>query len=168
MLQIRSQKGFTLIELLVVIALLTIIAAIAIINVSHVVARNDLQTATVRLLADVRTMQQLSMEKRREDDADKVNITFSGNSYQIITNKTARTAFPARTLPPGITVSFSGGNTLSFDAVDLAKNTNAMITLTSASLPANKTRTLVIARETGRIRVDSSARPSYLTEESSN
>lgn len=168
MLLFRSQKGFTLIELLVVIALLAIIAAIAMLNVSRVIAQNDLQTATVRLLGDVRTMQQLSMEKRREDDADKVNITFSGSSYQIVTDKTAGTALPVQTLPSGVSVSFSGGNTLSFDTVDLTRNTNAMITLTSGSLPENNTRTLIIARETGRIRVDSSAKPSYRQEESAN
>jgi prepilin-type N-terminal cleavage/methylation domain-containing protein len=168
MLILRSQKGFTLIEIVVVIALLAIIASIAIVNINRIVAQNDLQTASVRLAADIRTMQQLSMEKRREDDMTKVNITFSGSSYQIVTDQAAGTKLPVRTLPSGISVSSSGGNTLSFDAVDLTQNSNSMITLTSAALPANNTRTVVIARETGRIRVDTSARPSYRTEEKDN
>lgn len=166
MLLLRSQRGFTAIELLVVVALLVIIASIAIINVNRLIAQNNLQSATTQLATDIRTMQQLSMEKSRQDSNDQVNITFSGNSYRIVTNKTTGTSLPARTLPNGITVGSSTGNALSFDAVDLTQNTTpAKVTLTSTALTANNIRTIVIAKTTGRIRIASSANSAYVTGE---
>jgi len=163
---LQSQKGFTLVELLVAIAILGILATIAIININYALARNDLVTASAQLAADIRTMQQLSMEKSPTGSSNAINITFSANSYQIITNSSSGTGLAPKTLPASITITPSNGSTLIFDPANLSNNTAAMITLTSSSLPTGENkRTIVISNITGRIRIDTSSTPAYKSTE---
>ncbi|SHI34950.1 prepilin-type N-terminal cleavage/methylation domain-containing protein [Propionispora hippei] len=162
----RSQKGFALIELLVAIAILGILAGIAGINLRYGIAKNDLTTATSQLAADIRTMQQLSMEKAIDDTSAAINITFATGSYQIITDQSTNTGFSSRTLPSSITLSSSNGNTLAFNPSNLSTNTATMVTLTSSILPKTENKqTIIISRMTGRIRIDTSSTPAYRTEE---
>ncbi len=163
---LHSQKGFTLIELLIAIAILGILASVAAINIRYAMAKNDLTTATNQLAVDIRAMQQLSTEKAIDDTSGTINITFSSNSYQIITDKATNTGFSVHSLPSTITLTSSSGTILTFNPNNLTNNAAAMITLTSNTLPKDeKVQTIIISRTTGRIRIDTSAKPAYRKEE---
>ena len=159
----KSRGGFTLIELLVVIALLGILVAVAIVNVRPAIANQDLQTSAEQLISQIRTMQHISLQKSPTDAANRVRIDFTTTSYQITTDGSATPVvrLPAVALPSS--VRLSGATTLSFDPFTLSNNSHVMITLTSTV--TGGTRTLVIAQETGRIRLDSSGSLSYRAEE---
>lgn len=162
----QSQRGFTLIELVIAIALISILATIAVININYMIAKNNLNTASSQLVTDIRTMQQLSMEKSTDDTSSSVNITFGKNSYQIITDTTKGTGLPSRILPNAITLTSSRGSILGFNPNNFSSNPAAMITITSSALPKGEnTRTLIISHDTGRIRIDTSSSPSYRSEE---
>lgn len=163
---LQSQKGFTLIELLIAIAILGILSSITMINVTYAIAKNDLATAAALLAADIRTMQQLSLEKPSAGSNNTINITFSANSYQIITDNTSRAGLTPKNLPTSITITPANGSVLMFDPANLSNNTATMITLTSSSLPFGENkRTIIISKVTGRIRIDNSNTPAYRSTE---
>lgn len=158
----QSQRGFTLIELIVTVAILSILITSGMIAISKSIATNNLNSANLILASQIRTMQQSSFGKQ---STDTINITFRGNSYQVINSVTGN--LPVVTLPNNITVSVSNSannNQLSFDPT-FSTNTKAMVTLTSSTLTQNNTQTIVLSSTTGRIRITSSNAPAYYTEE---
>ena len=157
----QFRKGFSLVELLVVVAILGVLATVGFINLRPALAGQELQTSAEQLISQIRTMQQISLNKSPSDAANLVQISFTSNSCQIA-NGTVSPAvtFPAVTFPASVTLS--GSTSLTFDAKTPANNARAMVTLTSTS---GTKRTLVIASETGRIRLDSSNSPVYLATE---
>lgn len=154
-------KGFSLVELLVVVAIIGVLSAIGLLNLRTVLAGQELQTSSEQLISQIRTMQQISLNKSPSDAANLVNISFTSNSCQI-TNGTVSPAVTLPTVTFPSSVALSGSTSLTFDAKTPANNDRAMVTVTSTS---GSKRTLVIAAETGRIRLDTSSSPAYRAEE---
>lgn len=155
---LKSQQGFTLLEMLIVIAIFGIFANLAFIQINNALANNDLTNATNQMAINIRAMQHLSLQKGRSDTNTIVNMTITPSTYTI---NSFGTSLPTVTLPNNITAN--GNVTLVYDPYEVVNNTNSMITLTNSR--NQEQRTIVISKETGRIRIDSSHNPSYLTEE---
>jgi|GEM_PF-5058161 len=155
---LKSQQGFTLIEMLIVIAIVGVFANLAFIQINNAIASNDLTCAANQMAINIRTMQHLSLQKGRSDTTNTVNMTITPSTYTI---NSFGTTLPTVTLPNNITTE--GNAVLIYDPYNSENNTNRMITLTNAN--NQQKRTIVISKETGRIRIDSSQNPSYLAEE---
>lgn len=155
----KSQQGLTLIEMVIVIAILLSFLGIVGLKVSDAIAIHDLSSTTEELAINIRTLQQLSLQKTRSGN-DIVNMTFTANTYQI---NSLGTQLPVVTLPKYITLVRAGNSALTYDPYVFTNNQESMITLKSKN--TSQIRTIVICKETGRIRIDSSSSPSYKAEE---
>lgn len=155
---IRSQKGLTLIELLIVLSIVSIFVTLAVVNLRSSIAANDLNGAAGQLATNIRAMQHLSLQKTSSDASSVVNMTITSTSY---TMNNFGTTFLTANLPNNITTN--GNVTITYDPYTLSNNANVMVTLTSAI--NQQKRTIVISKETGRIRIDSSSNPAYRDEE---
>ena len=151
-----------MLELLMVVAIIGILSAIGTLSFRTATTAQDLLSSADQLVSQVRTMQSYSLNKLDTDAVDKVKITFTTTSYQITTDGSVSPAItlPAVTLPASVVLSVlpAGTTSLTFNPFNLAGNTHAMVTLTSTN---GSKRTLVIAAETGRIRLDTANAPAY-------
>lgn len=155
----KSQQGLTLIEMVIVIAILLTFLGVVGIRVNESIAINDLTSTADELAINIRTMQHLSLQKTRSGN-DSVTMTFTASSYQI---NNLGTKLPVVNLPKYITLVRAENSPLTYDPYVFANNQASMITLKSQK--TSQIRTIVICKETGRIRIDSSSSPKYKTEE---
>lgn len=148
-----KQKGFTLIELLIVIAILGILVVMAYPHVAEPAANQELDKVTNELATDIRYMQQLSTNAG-SDTPNRYQIQFNSTApsiYVLINNSTIvksgsinNTKFSASTSRIAIT----------YDATSLNNNQATQIRITS--LVTNKSKYIIIAPVTGRVRVSDS------------
>lgn len=156
---LKSQQGFTLLELLIVIAMISIFFGMAVVKINDVVAINHLNSAADQLVIDLRTMQQLSLQKSSSNNPT-INLTLSATTYQI---NSPGTTSPTVIMPANVTITSTDKNPLTYNPYDITQNKENMIILTSTTI--NKSKTIVICKETGRIRIDSASPASYRSEE---
>lgn len=155
----KSQQGFTLIELIIVIAILSIFFGMAAIRIADSVANNNLNSAAAQMAFDIRKLQELSLQKAATGNMN-INMTITSNTYQI-TN--INTQLPQVSMPQYVTITTTGLSPLTYDPYTFSNNKENMIVLTSERI--HQTRTIVLAKETGRIRIDSNTPAHYRAEE---
>ncbi len=147
---LKSQKGFTLLELIIVVAILGVFFGMATVRVMDTVANNNLKWAAEQMAIDIRTMQELSLQKSATSTLN-VTMTITSNTYQI---NNLGTQLSQITMPTNVTIAVTGDSPLTYDPYVFANNKENMIILTSGV--TQQTRTIVLCKETGRIRIDSS------------
>lgn len=140
------QQGFTLIEVLIVIAVLGILATMAIPRLGNSIADHELNSAAQQMVSELRYLQQITVNS----DTDKAIpvMKFSTNDYRISQGvDTVRLV----TLPPSVRI-YGTPKDIVFEVFTghIPINGNQTITLTSTK--TNKTRSVVVYANTGRIR----------------
>lgn len=156
---LKSQQGFTLIEMIIVVAMLSIFLSMATVRITDAIANNDLKCATDQMVIDIRTMQELSLQKAVTGTMN-VNMTITSSTYQI---NNLGTLLPMVNMPKKVTIAVKGDSPLTYDPYELTNNKKNMIILTSGT--SHQTKTIVICKETGRIRIDSANPAAYREEE---
>jgi prepilin-type N-terminal cleavage/methylation domain-containing protein len=161
---LHDQKGFSIIELLVVIAIIGIIVGFSVPSFGAWKADRELDAEIDDLVLSIRRMQQLSLQKSKTDATSRVSMIIQPGGYQIITDSTSnpQATQPFTSFHPGISI-FPSDASLTFDPYTLSNNMPAILTLRHTE--TTNVRSIVIARETGRIRIDSSTNPDYRTGE---
>lgn len=144
-----GRSGFSLLELLVVTAMISMICGLGILRLGDSLAEYELSAAALELAADLRWMQQVSVNSPSSAGGAFYLLTFdkgSGTGYLVTAaakNK-KRVQFPASVQLANnpLKISFnSNGNP-----------SNAQ-TIALKSLRLKKTRFVIIAAVTGRVRI---------------
>ena len=148
-----GRGGFSLLELLVVTAMISMICAMGLLRLGDSLAAAELSAAALELAADLRWMQQASVNSPVGAGGPFYSLTFnqaSGAGYVVKAglNVYKRGAFPdsvrLANLPQ--VVSFTG----------FGSPTHAQ-TIALKSLRTNRVRYVIIAAVTGRVRLSDSA-----------
>lgn len=142
------QRGFTIIELLVVIAIIGIFAALAIPRLGNSVAIQELNGAAQQLVADLRNLQQRSINDAEAAGQYKITFDFNGGFYIVGSGinaiKTVTLPASVRLITPPSQVTYTINGTPS--------GGGKTITLRSSKL--NRDMYVYIAGATGRVRAD--------------
>ena len=150
----RSLRGgFSLLELLVVTAMISMICAMGLLRLGNCLATAELSAAALELAADLRWMQQASVNSPVGAGGPFYSITFnqaSGGGYVVKAglNVHKRVVFPESVrlanLPQAISFTMVGSPTC---AQSIALK----------SLRTNEVRYVIVAAVTGRVRLSDSA-----------
>ena len=150
----RSLRGgFSLLELLVVTAMISMICAMGLLRLGNCLATAELSAAALELAADLRWMQQASVNSPVGAGGPFYSITFnqaSGGGYVVKAglNVHKRVVFPESVrlanLPQAISFTMVGSPTR---AQSIALK----------SLRTNEVRYVIVAAVTGRVRLSDSA-----------
>ena len=144
-----ARGGFSLLELLLVVAVLSMICGMGVMRLGESLAEQDLSAAALELAADLRWMQQVSVNSPVGAGGPFYSMVFdhaTGDSYRVKAGLQVvkRTTLPASVrfanLPPEVTFSFTG-----------APSSGQTMMLGSSRL--NKSRYVILAAVTGRVRV---------------
>jgi prepilin-type N-terminal cleavage/methylation domain-containing protein len=107
---VNSNSGFNLLEMLVVVAILGTIAAIGIPSFLAMYQRQQLNTAVGVVVTALQEAQQRAIEQNNSCevtfDAAHAKILANGSNHCLVTGD--------RSLPNGITLTHSGGDTISY------------------------------------------------------
>ena len=154
MVTLRSLRGgFSLLELLVVTAMISMICAMGLLRLGNCLATAELSAAALELAADLRWMQQASVNSPVGAGGPFYSITFnqaSGGGYVVKAglNVHKRVVFPESVrlanLPQAISFTMVGSPTR---AQSIALK----------SLRTNEVRYVIVAAVTGRVRLSDSA-----------
>ena len=144
-----QQRGYTLLELVVVIAVIGIIAAMALPKISDWQADQDLNAAARELAADIRLLQQLT-----------VNSVGSGTPQMLfLPSGYSTTVSPIsinRTFPTTVVVESADQQpALTFSATDGSPTGGGRtIVLKRTNTNTNISRKVIIQTMTGRVRIE--------------
>ena len=148
-----GRGGFSLLELLVVTAMISMICAMGLLRLGDSLAAAELSAAALELAADLRWMQQASVNSPVGAGGPFYSLSFNqatGAGYVVKAglNVYKRGAFPdsVRLANLGQAVSFTG----------FGSPTRAQ-TIALKSLRTNRVRYVIIAAVTGRVRLSDSA-----------
>lgn len=149
MRQESGQQGFTLIELMLVIAIICVITAPAVPKLGDWVAEQDLNIAARELAADLRLVQQLSINCAGTTPEFYLINT---SPYGYVTALNTKVIQPKRTFPGTVKVSGSA-TTISFTSNGIPKQGTDM-TIALARQDGKGTKRVIVQAQTGRIRIE--------------
>ena len=144
--------GFSLLELLIVTAMIAMICGLGIMQLGETLAGNELSAAALELAADLRWMQQASVNSPASAGGPFYLLVFdngTGSGYQI----TASTKSVKRSVFPASVRLANNPAKVSFNPSGSPSNAQS-IALQSLSLKKN--RYVIIAAVTGRVRISDS------------
>ncbi len=148
-----GRGGFSLLELLVVTAMISMVCGLGIMRWGSGLAEYELSAAALELAADLRWMQQVSVNSPASAGGPFYLLTFdngTGTGYRIsaAAKSVKRAVFPAsvRIADGPAKVSFSANGSPS-----------AAQSITLKSLTLGKNRYVIIAAVTGRVRISDAA-----------
>ncbi len=107
---VSNKSGFTLLEMLVVLAILGIAAAIGVPSLLAMYQRQQLHNAVGIVVTALQEAQQRAIERN-----SSCVVTFAAAQSKILANGSNHCLITGdRSLPAGITLSHSGGDTISY------------------------------------------------------
>lgn len=148
------QRGFTFIELIIVIAIISIVAAMAVPALGNSLARQDLDNTARELAADLRWLQQLSINSAGGLTPSLNYFRAPSPSYRIkIDGQYIKTVV----FPPTVTLGVEEPFVMQFkvDGTPTDQSQN-VLTVTLRSIKAGVgSRQVIVQAATGRVRVES-------------
>lgn len=145
------QRGVTLIELLLCIAILSIFSSMAVPTIGQSLAKQELENSTRQLVADIRWLQQISINSGVDTTAYVLIFKYTAPYGYYITANTQR--IKAVTFPPSVNLS-GQFSSISFSLNGAPKNSGQSVALYSPKLKESKY--VILAPVTGRVRISSS------------
>jgi len=149
MKQTVKEQGFTLIELIIVVAIIAIVTALAVPKMGDWLAEQDLNIAARELAADLRLVQQLSINCAGTTPEFYLINT---SPYGYVTALNTKVIQPKRTFPRTVRVSGSA-TTISFTNNGIPKQGKDM-TIALARVDGRGTKRIIIQAQTGRVRIE--------------
>ena len=149
MKQAAKHQGFTILELLIVVAVLSIAAMLAVPKLGDWAAEQDLNNAARELAADLRLLQQLSINSAGPTPELYLRIT---SPYGYITTLNTKVIQPKRSFPATVKLSGSA-TTVSFTINGIPKQGTDM-TIALARADGKGTKRIIVQAQTGRIRIE--------------
>ncbi|WP_312421963.1 prepilin-type N-terminal cleavage/methylation domain-containing protein [Anaerospora hongkongensis] len=149
MMRNAKHRGFTILELIIVVAVISIAAALAVPKLGDWTAEQDLNNTARELAADLRLLQQLSINSAGPTPELYLRIA---SPYGYMTTVNTKAIQPKRTFPA--TVKLSGAaTTVSFTINGIPKQGTDM-TIVLARTDGKGTKRIIVQAQTGRIRIE--------------